>query len=480
MIQIRPSAVQAQIEGKYGVMSALSDECERIGRAAQSFADEEALTGPGWDVAKSRIAAYSKLTAAMVYACGIIGIADRHVFSALSSRFGSTSAVDEEEWLQMQQEARHMLAQAESILSSSTSRGTGQDGALGEYASAIPGYLERIRRAGEVLSKIYSYCEETNGLYSDDELSGLCNLVARGTRALASSGFDDQTCSWSAWDDGWVGELDVVVQGIAACDPMSETGAVDTDEVSRALYMMRAFPEGSAPYESAKRMLEAALGKIMEMDEGARRAALACFAQSGLVTGARDEYGYLSPQCSDELGTILQETGTSWDVFLADAGYDEHEGADDLDVADTAIGTVVSGLFEAPMEDLGFTTLADGFNAVGGTASLIFIGAEMMHSYQDAYDDAFYLDERSRRIHARSELDFTLCTGSGEVAVGAAAGSVAGFIAGGPVGTAVGALVGIAVSGVTGALGIDEQVHGVLAPILEDYSKWMYDSDKRI
>lgn len=45
MIQIRPSAVQAQIEGKYGVMSALSDECERIGRAAQSFADEEALTG---------------------------------------------------------------------------------------------------------------------------------------------------------------------------------------------------------------------------------------------------------------------------------------------------------------------------------------------------------------------------------------------------------------------------------------------------
>lgn len=480
MIQIRPSAVQAQIEGKYGVMSALSDECERIGRAAQSFADEEALTGPGWDAAKSRIAAYSKLTAAMVYACGIIGIADRHVFSALSSRFGSTSAVDEEEWLQMQQEARHMLAQAESILSSSTSRGTGQDGALGEYASAIPGYLERIRRAGEVLSKIYSYCEETNGLYSDDELSGLCNLVARGTRALASSGFDGQTCSWSAWDDGWVGELDVVVQGIAACDPMSETGAVDTDEVSRALYMMRAFPEGSAPYESAKRMLEAALGKIMEMDEGARRAALACFAQSGLVTGARDEYGYLSPQCSDELGTILQETGTSWDVFLADAGYDEHEGADDLDVADTAIGTVVSGLFEAPMEDLGFTTLADGFNAVGGTASLIFIGAEMMHSYQDAYDDAFYLDERSRRIHARSELDFTLCTGSGEVAVGAAAGSVAGFIAGGPVGTAVGALVGIAVSGVTGALGIDEQVHGVLAPILEDYSKWMYDSDKRI
>ena len=480
MIQIRPSAVQAQIEGKYGVMSALSDECERIGRAAQSFADEEALTGPGWDAAKSRIAAYSKLTAAMVYACGIIGIADRHVFSALSSRFGSTSAVDEEEWLQMQQEARHMLAQAESILSSSTSRGTGQDGALGEYASAIPGYLERIRRAGEVLSKIYSYCEETNGLYSDDELSGLCNLVARGTRALASSGFDGQTCSWSAWDDGWVGELDVVVQGIAACDPMSETGAVDTDEVSRALYMMRAFPEGSAPYESAKRMLEAALGKIMEMDEGVRRAALACFAQSGLVTGARDEYGYLSPQCSDELGTILQETGTSWDVFLADAGYDEHEGADDLDVADTAIGTVVSGLFEAPMEDLGFTTLADGFNAVGGTASLIFIGAEMMHSYQDAYDDAFYLDERSRRIHARSELDFTLCTGSGEVAVGAAAGSVAGVIAGGPVGTAVGALVGIAVSGVTGALGIDEQVHGVLAPILEDYSKWMYDSDKRI
>ena len=463
-----------------GTRRSPDDPNQAVGRAAQSFADEEALTGSGWDAAKSRIAAYSKLTAAMVYACGIIGIADRHVFSALSSRFGSTSAVDEEEWLQMQQEARHMLAQAESILSSSTSRGTGQDGALGEYASAIPGYLERIRRAGEVLSKIYSYCEETNGLYSDDELSGLCNLVARGTRALASSGFDDQTCSWSAWDDGWVGELDVVVQGIAACDPMSETGAVDTDEVSRALYMMRAFPEGSAPYESAKRMLEAALGKIMEMDEGARRAALACFAQSGLVTGARDEYGYLSPQCSDELGTILQETGTSWDVFLADAGYDEHEGADDLDVADTAIGTVVSGLFEAPMEDLGFTTLADGFNAVGGTASLIFIGAEMMHSYQDAYDDAFYLDERSRRIHARSELDFTLCTGSGEVAVGAAAGSVAGFIAGGPVGTAVGALVGIAVSGVTGALGIDEQVHGVLAPILEDYSKWMYDSDKRI
>ena len=471
----------ASIEAKAtGTRRSPDDPNQAVGRAAQSFADEEALTGSGWDAAKSRIAAYSKLTAAMVYACGIIGIADRHVFSALSSRFGSTSAVDEEEWLQMQQEARHMLAQAESILSSSTSRGTGQDGALGEYASAIPGYLERIRRAGEVLSKIYSYCEETNGLYSDDELSGLCNLVARGTRALASSGFDDQTCSWSAWDDGWVGELDVVVQGIAACDPMSETGAVDTDEVSRALYMMRAFPEGSAPYESAKRMLEAALGKIMEMDEGARRAALACFAQSGLVTGARDEYGYLSPQCSDELGTILQETGTSWDVFLADAGYDEHEGADDLDVADTAIGTVVSGLFEAPMEDLGFTTLADGFNAVGGTASLIFIGAEMMHSYQDAYDDAFYLDERSRRIHARSELDFTLCTGSGEVAVGAAAGSVAGFIAGGPVGTAVGALVGIAVSGVTGALGIDEQVHGVLAPILEDYSKWMYDSDKRI
>lgn len=476
MIQIRPSAVQAQIEGKYGVMSALSDECERIGRAAQSFADEEALTGPGWDAAKSRIAAYSKLTAAMVYACGIIGIADRHVFSALSSRFGSTSAVDEEEWLQMQQKARHMLAQAESILSSSTSRGTGQDGALGEYASAIPGYLERIRRAGEVLSKIYSYCEETNGLYSDDELSGLCNLVARGTRALASSGFDGQTCSWSAWDDGWVGELDVVVQGIAACDPMSETGAVDTDEVSRALYMMRAFPEGSAPYESAKRMLEAALGKIMEMDEGVRRAALACFAQSGLVTGARDEYGYLSPQCSDELGTILQETGTSWDVFLADAGYDEHEGADDLDVADTAIGTVVSGLFEAPMWSYGLEELAKGFSTIGGVTSATFLLAETMHSYQDAYDDAFYLDERSRRIHARSELDNTLVTGAGSIVI-------CGFIGsgiGGAAGAAIGAFGGAALSVGMSVVGADKEVHGMLDPMFDDYAAWLNDSEREL
>ena len=136
----------------------------------------------------------------------------------------------------------------------------------------------------------------------------------------------------------------------------------------------------------------------------------------------------------------------------------------------------MSGLFEAPMWSYGLEELAKGFSTIGGVTSATFLLAETMHSYQDAYDDAFYLDERSRRIHARSELDNTLVTGAGSIVI-------CGFIGsgiGGAAGAAIGAFGGAALSVGMSVVGADKEVHGMLDPMFDDYAAWPNDSEREL
>lgn len=412
MIQIRPAAVQKQINEKKSSMQSLGEECERLQKAARAFTEDESLQGQGWEAAKERIGAYDKLTSAIIYACGLISMGDDTVFNALNSRFGSLEAANEEEWLQMQSEAQALYDAAEKDFNDAyDSNNASADNAatLQDASERMGTNKEKLDKAGAMLSKIYSYCEETNHVYEGDELSDYRNAIAHGVSALTESTFDTNTNTWHDWDDGWTDEMNHAVENTQPSDPMNEDGTVNTQSTERDVNIMHSFPKDSQQYQEAKRRLEEALEKVMAMDPEARKAALAALAQSGLVIGSRDENGYLKPQCSDELGTILDSTGVSWDVLLAAAGYDESDEGSDMSNGFTAAGAYVGGeqgvleylADKAP--ELCSKVLPQEFKSAGYTIAAVFVVGDACLTTTDEYEDDFWLDERSRRIEAATE-----------------------------------------------------------------------------
>ncbi len=474
MIQIRPAAVQKQITEKTSSMKSLSEECERLQEAARSFAKNESLQGAGWEAAKARVGAYDKLFSAIIYAYGLISTGDDTVFNALNSRFGSLEAANEEEWLQMQREAQALYDAAEKDFNDAydpSHTSTDQSTKLQDASERMGTNREKLDKAGAMLSKIYSYCEETNHVYEGDELSGYRDAIAHGVSALAGSTFDPTTSSWHDWDDGWTDELNHVTENTQPSEPMNADGSVNTQAVKRNMCIMRSFPEDSQRYQDAKRMLEDTLEEIMAMDPDARKAALAALAQSGLVTGSRDESGYLTPQCSDELGEILDDTGVSWNVLLAAAGYDENDEGSDMSSAFTGVGSIYGGAVGAAQYFARDSTL---FQIEADTLNATFIAGDTILSTADEYEDDFWLDERSRRIEATTE---GLERGSVDgVGVGLSVGTsmLIGTCVEPGIGTLVGAGVGL-VYGVAMSLGGSNAVHGATGNSARDTVTNIYD-----
>ena len=482
MIQIRPAAVQKQINEKTSSMKSLSEECERLQEAARNFVKDASLQGSGWGAAKERVGAYDKLFSAIIYAYGLISMGDSTVFNALNSRFGRLEAANEEEWLQMQSEAQALYDAAEQDFNDAYDPehpSADQAAKLQDASERMGTNLEKLNRAGAMLSKIYSYCEETNHVYEGDELSGYRDAIAHGVSALTGSAFDPATSSWHDWDDGWTDELNHAAENTRPSEPMNADGTVNTQSVQRDMCIMRSFPEDSQQYQDAKARLEAALAEIMAMDPDERRAALAALAQSGLVTGSRDEDGYLTPQCSDELGEILDGTGVSWDVLLAAAGYDENDEGSDMSNAFTEVGSYY-GMLEGAFEYL------DGdipqLHTLARTINAAFITGDAILSAEDEYKDDFWLDERSRRIESTTEgVERAGIDGTGVVLaatiggiVGGAVGSVPSLGLGTAVGTAVGTGVGL-IYGIVMSCGGSNVTHGATADTVRSGITYLYD-----
>ncbi len=485
MIQIRPAAVQKQITEKTSSMKSLSEECERLQEAARSFAKNESLQGAGWEAAKARVGAYDKLFSAIIYAYGLISTGDDTVFNALNSRFGSLEAANEEEWLQMQREAQALYDAAEKDFNDAydpSHTSTDQSTKLQDASERMGTNREKLDKAGAMLSKIYSYCEETNHVYEGDELSGYRDAIAHGVSALTGSTFDPTTSSWHDWDDGWTDELNHAAENTQPSEPMNADGSVNTQAVKRNMCIMRSFPEDSQRYQDAKRMLEDTLEEIMAMDPDARKAALAALAQSGLVTGSRDESGYLTPQCSDELGEILDDTGVSWNVLLAAAGYDENDEGSDMSNGFTAAGAYVGGeqgaleYLAKKAPELCSKELGEGFKKAGYTIAAVFVAGDTCLTAIDEYEDDFWLDERSRRIEATTEgLERVGVDGAG---VGLAIGlGIAGTCLAPGIGTLIGASAGL-IYGTAMSLGGSNAVHKITSSPVRDWVTGKYDQPK--
>lgn len=485
MIQIRPAAVQKQITEKTSSMKSLSEECERLQEAARSFAKNESLQGAGWEAAKARVGAYDKLFSAIIYAYGLISMGDSTVFNALNSRFGSLEAANEEEWLQMQSEAQALYDAAEQDFNDAydPNNASADNAATLQAASkSMADNQEKLDKAGAMLSKIYSYCEETNHVYEGDELSGYRDAITHGVSALTGSTFDPATSSWHDWDDGWTDELNHAAENTRPSEPMNADGSVNTQAVKRNMYIMRSFPEDSQQYRDAKKMLEAALEEIMAMEPDARKAALAALAQSGLVTSSRDEDGYLTPQCSDELGEILDGTGVSWNALLSAAGYDENDEGSDASNAFTAAGTYVGGeqgvleylADKAP--ELCSEKLGAAFGTAGHAIAAVFVAGDTFLAATGEYEDDFWLDERSRRIEATTEgLERVGVDGTG---VGLAIGlGIAGTCLAPGIGTLIGASAGL-IYGTAMSLGGSNAVHKVTSSPVRDWVTGKYDQPK--
>lgn len=450
--------------------------------AARSFVEDESLQGSGWEAAKERIGAYDKLTSAIIYACGLISMGDDTVFNALNSRFGSLEAANEEEWLQMQSEAQALYDAAEQDFNDaydSKHPSIEQSAALQDASERMGTNKEKLDKAGAMLSKIYSYCEETNHVYDGDELSGYRDAITHGVSALTGSTFDTNTNTWHDWDDGWTDEMNHAVENTQPSDPMNEDGTVNTQSTERDVNIMHSFPKDSQQYQDAKRRLEEALERVMAMDPDARKAALAALAQSGLVTGSRDENGYLTPQCSEELGEILDGTGVSWDVLLAAAGYDANDEGSDMSNGFTEVGSYY-GMLEGAFQY--FDDNIPQLHTLAKTINAAFIIGDSFLSAEDEYEDDFWLDERSRRIEATTEgieragVDGTgvvLATTIGGV-VGGAAGGTLSLGLGAAVGTAVGAGVGL-IYGVVMSCGGSNAAHGATADTVRGDVAYLYD-----
>lgn len=70
------------------------------------------------------------------------------------------------------------------------------------YRIAMDTAMENCNFAGDMLSKIYSYCQETNSVY-EGGLAELNLYIAQGCAAFAAAGFNGDTGRWNVLDTSW-------------------------------------------------------------------------------------------------------------------------------------------------------------------------------------------------------------------------------------------------------------------------------------
>ncbi|HIY84132.1 MAG TPA: hypothetical protein H9823_09855 [Candidatus Rubneribacter avistercoris] len=189
-IEIRPAEVGRQAASDTQALRQLREAAVGRRNACAAFSQEVILQGEAWSSIKRHFGeAWAAWWLAVANAAEELeGMNDR-LASTVSSYWGGTARVSEQELIEQQNSIRFSIGELE--------------GCLGARLS--PRYLDSLRSldayTSNRLSKVYSYCAETNGLYSsasfDTVRAGLSYLTT--ARFDPASGFSyQQSASWMA------------------------------------------------------------------------------------------------------------------------------------------------------------------------------------------------------------------------------------------------------------------------------------------
>lgn len=205
-IEIRPAAVRSQISQKSNRMDIMVRSLNNSYNKVEQFCSADgSLTGAGFNAAREHMGQYRDFCLAAHECIEMTRRADQQVVGALGT-FGWMSRVSEQEWLEKQRQAEQQVSSLRSQAAETERNREWFDLAAAYYARALRGLAFAWQidadHAGRMLSKIYSYCEQTNGLYGGD-LGTLTNAVNAGAQAFASCGFDAATHTWGKLDSSW-------------------------------------------------------------------------------------------------------------------------------------------------------------------------------------------------------------------------------------------------------------------------------------
>ncbi len=204
-IEIRPTAVTSQIEEKARILRAARNSLDQVEVALNEFASsEDSLKGAGYDAARAHMGEYSVLIETVRRSIDTTLDADGVVRRALDA-FGGAGRVSEEEWRQKLNEAEQQIsslrAQANSLVQSTSPVAAGLECELMSINGSIQAWRRQANEAGRMLSRIYSYCEETNGAH-EGKVEQINAMAAAGAVQFAECRFSvsGSAVSWIAID----------------------------------------------------------------------------------------------------------------------------------------------------------------------------------------------------------------------------------------------------------------------------------------
>ena len=212
-IEIRPSGVSDQLSKKDALLTSIKEDILRLKISVDTYVDDDALTGSGYAALGQRLYLYQVLFAGIEQAINITKDADNTVNTSLTSRFGSEEKTSEDEWKQMQENALACEERSQYALNALTelARNSSYSLRAGDASRSLHKSIEEAQnlahKAGEELSKIYSYCEETNNVYKNN--AALNSAINKGLAALSVGGYNRASGSWepSYINTSWIGEL---------------------------------------------------------------------------------------------------------------------------------------------------------------------------------------------------------------------------------------------------------------------------------
>lgn len=206
-IEIRPAAVMGQVRAKAGLLGSLLSEVQDKRAASQGFSEDGLLSGRGWDAARERVSSYALLLSSLEASVRRTLQIDAGVSAALAGYFGGCAYVSEDEWLERKSEALSRCDWLEGSLRQMRRLSSRDLRCERLYAASIRFAQDSASFAGDMLSKIYSYCSQTNGAYA--EVGDLNACIARGASAFSASGYSAKAGRWGELDTSWRAELAV-------------------------------------------------------------------------------------------------------------------------------------------------------------------------------------------------------------------------------------------------------------------------------
>lgn len=212
-IEIRPAQVQAQIREKSRSLDALGHAVnDAYGKVDWFCGTGGVLSGEGYEAARVHMGQYKDFCLKVHECIEMTRQADSQVSNALGV-FGGAARVSEQEWLDKQNAAQRQLSslrdQANRLAKEPPSFASAFSSLQVQFS--IASWENQARYAGQMLSKIYSYCAQTNNVYEGD-LGKLTSAVRAGASAFAGCSFDSSTGKWGQIDYSWSSdEIEAIV-----------------------------------------------------------------------------------------------------------------------------------------------------------------------------------------------------------------------------------------------------------------------------